>query len=153
MHCMCRFHKQLVDARSACTNTMCMQYTNNYKTSMSMQQHALSEIVIQYTLIATVQLEIFVGFNFRGWSIFTIFVGLIFVDARTHSHYVLYNSLRAYFTFTIRSSAKIGPHENFPLYSIYLHLQNTLAMNVYNTLIYTCMCYCHDVLLNRLGPV
>ena len=30
----------------------------------------------------------FRGIQFHGWSIFTIFAGLIFVDARTHAHYV-----------------------------------------------------------------
>ena len=52
-----------------------------------------------------------------------LFAGLSFVDAYTHAHYVPYN--QAYFVgsiFTIRRSstntAKIGPLENFPLYSI-----------------------------------
>jgi hypothetical protein len=50
------------------------------------------------------------------------FHGLIFVDASNHANYTLYN--RTYFTGSffadIRLSAKIGPHENFPLYSIIL---------------------------------
>ena len=51
------------------------------------------------------------------------FAGLI--DMHTHTFYALYN--QAYFhgfNFTIRRSsaktAKIGPLENFPLYSIYI---------------------------------
>ena len=48
------------------------------------------------------------------------FAGLIFTDACTHAHYVLYN--QTYFAgliFAVRhSSAKIGPHENFLLYGI-----------------------------------
>jgi hypothetical protein len=55
-----------------------------------------------------------VGSNFRGWPVFK---SLIFADA---SVITLYN--RTYFTGLIfadsRLSAKIGPHENFPLYSI-----------------------------------
>ena len=50
------------------------------------------------------------------------FTGLIFVDVHNHAHYTLYN--RAYFvglTFAVSQSsmkiAKIGPLENFPLYS------------------------------------
>ena len=61
--------------------------------------------------------------NFHGRSIFTTFAGLIFVDACSHAHYVLYS--RAYFAgliCTVRRSsvktAKIGPLENFPLYGI-----------------------------------
>ena len=43
----------------------------------------------------TIWQEIFAGFSFCGWSIFAMFVGLIFVEACTHAHYVLYN--QAYF--------------------------------------------------------
>ena len=59
----------------------------------------------------------FCGIQF-SWAVFYCFMGLIFVDVGTHTHFVLYNW--AYFVgliFTVRrSSAKIGPLENFPLY-------------------------------------
>ena len=62
------------------------------------------------------------GFNFHGWLIVTIFVGLIFADASTRAHYVLY--IQAFFVdliFAVRRSStkttRIGPLENLPLYS------------------------------------
>ena len=53
--------------------------------------------------------EIFVGFNFHRWSIFTYhnFHGLIFTDAWTHAHYVLYS--QAYFADIILGEI----HENW----------------------------------------
>ena len=65
--------------------------------------------------------------DFRGVQFAQIvdlyhFTGLIFADVHTHAHHVLYNE--AYFAgliFAVRRSsvknAKIGPLENFPLYS------------------------------------
>ena len=62
------------------------------------------------------------GFNFRGWLIVITFVDLIFADASTRAHYVLY--IQAFFVdliFAVRRSsaktARIGPLKNFPLYS------------------------------------
>ena len=67
--------------------------------------------------------------NFRGVEFLRMvdlynFAGLIFTDARTHAHYVLYNQAYIYFAGLIfvlrRSSAKtvkIGPLKNFPPYS------------------------------------
>ena len=61
------------------------------------------------------------GFNFHRWSIFNIFAGLIFADADTHTHYVLYiQTFFACLIFAVRQSStktvKIWPLENFPLY-------------------------------------
>ena len=65
----------------------------------------------------------FRGVQFSRKASLQSFRGLIFADARTHTHYTLYN--RAYFAGLIfadnRLSAKttkIGLHENFPLYGI-----------------------------------
>ena len=69
--------------------------------------------------------------NFRGVQFsrkanLQSFRGLIFMDARTHAHYTLYN--RAYFAGLIFAdsslsvkTAKIKPYENFPLYGIIHH--------------------------------
>ena len=65
-----------------------------------------SYIHIYYTHIHTYCI---VG-NFHRWSIFTIFAGLIFTDARTHSHYVPHNW--AYFAglfFSVRRPRKLDP--------------------------------------------
>ena len=55
------------------------------------------------------------------------YMGLIFVDLRTHAHCVLYN--QAYFAgliFMVRQlsvkTAKIGPLKNFPLYGSLVHV-------------------------------
>ncbi len=64
--------------------------------------------------------------NFRGVQLSRMaslpsFCGLIFADACDHAHYIPYN--RTYFAGLIfadsrlsAKTAKIGPHENFPLY-------------------------------------
>ena len=66
------------------------------------------------------------GSNFRG---------LIFADACTHAHYTLYNC--AYFAGLIFAdsslsvkTAKIGPHENFPLYSNHCVIYLVVALSV-----------------------
>ena len=61
-------------------------------------------------------------FNFRGWSIFPI-MWVQFSQTRALAHYVLYNQADfADLIFVVRRSSmktgKIGPFENFPLYSI-----------------------------------
>ena len=65
----------------------------------------------------------FRGVQFSRKASLQSFRGLIFADARTHSHYTLYN--RAYFAGLIfadsslsAKTAKIEPNKNFPLYSI-----------------------------------
>ena len=64
------------------------------------------------------------------------FVGLIFVDACTHAHYVLYNWAHfAGLIFAVRWSStktvKIGPLENFLLYSF--RLEKTFALFIPST--------------------
>ena len=63
----------------------------------------------------------FRGVQFSRKASLQSFRGLIFADALTHAYYTLYNC--AYFAGLIfadislsSKTAKIGPHENFPLY-------------------------------------
>ena len=63
----------------------------------------------------------FRGVQFSRKASLQNFRGLIFADARVHAYYTLYN--RAYFADLIfadssssAKTAKIGSHENFPLY-------------------------------------
>ena len=82
----------------------------------------------------------FCGVQFSQMVDLHYFTGLIFADALIYTHCVLY--IRAYFAgliFVVRrlsvKTAKIGPHENFPLYGMQ-------TCNVYaNTKSITCIGY------------
>jgi hypothetical protein len=58
----------------------------------------------------------FRGVQFLWMTSLQSFRGLIIADASDHAHYTLYNC--TYFADS-HSSAKIGPHENIPLYGNY----------------------------------